>query len=95
MNLSRFDELEQKFGLLISRINTLKNEKLGLQREIYSLKANLEQARITSSGGEDIRTKYNALAEERDRLIMEREFIRNKVRSAMERIDDITAQKED
>jgi regulator of replication initiation timing len=94
MDFSSIDEVERKLGMLFERINTLKSENGGLRRDIYSLKTNLEQARASSAGGEDMKRKYSGLVEERDRLMMERELIRAKIKSALEKIDEIVSGEE-
>jgi len=94
MDFSSLDEVERKLGALFERINTLKSENTGLRRELYSLKINLDQAKASSAGMEDIKKKYSALAEEREKLMMERELIRGKIKSALEKIDDFAAGEE-
>ena len=94
MDFSSIDEVERKLGALFERINTLKSENTLLRRELYSLKINLDQAKATASGMEEMKGKFSSLAEEREKLLMERELIRSKVKSALEKIDDFAAGEE-
>jgi regulator of replication initiation timing len=72
---------------LFDYINILKDENRELKRKIYSLEINLNQTKVsTSSEIDGMKRKYSDLVEERDRLIMERELIRNKVQSVIEKL---------
>ncbi|MDH5639275.1 MAG: hypothetical protein OEZ04_12380 [Nitrospinota bacterium] len=94
MDFSLIDEVEQKLGLLFERINTLKTENRSLKQQIYSLKTNLEQARATTTGGDDMDHKFKQMVEERERLIMEREVVLHKVRAAMEKLDELSEEED-
>ncbi len=88
MDFSRFDKVQERLNALFEYINSLKDQNRQLKRKVYSLELNLEQARAASQG-RDMKKKYSLLVEERDRLIMEREFIRNKVQGVINKLDDI------
>jgi len=88
MDFSRLDKVQERLNSLFEYINSLKDQNRQLKRKVYSLEINLEQARAASRG-RDMKKKYSSLVEERDRLIMEREFIRNKVRGVINKLDDM------
>jgi len=85
MRFSRFDEVHKKLQFLFDYVTSLKDENRELKRKVYSLEINLSQARAATESKES-RRKFSALVEERDRLIMERELIRNKVKAALEKV---------
>ncbi len=87
MDFSHIDSAHEKLKQLFDYINILKDENRELKRKIYSLEINLNQAKVsTSSEMDSIKRKYSDLVEERDRLIMKRELIRNKVQSVIEKL---------
>ena len=86
MDISRIDKLRSKLLFLFEYIDNLKDENRQLERKLYSLETNLKQSRIVAGAGE-LKDKYKNLVEERDRLVMERELIRNKVKIMIERIE--------
>lgn len=87
MDFSRIDLVKEKLSLLFKRIDNLKSENRDLKGKVYSLESSLKQTK--SSDSTDLRTKYSNLVEERDRLMMERELIRNKVKIMVKRIDSL------
>ena len=87
MDFSRIDLVKGKLSLLFKRIEGLKSENRDLQRKVNSLESSLEQTK--SSDISDLRAKYSNLVEERDRIMMERELIRSKVKIMVDRIDSL------
>ncbi|HEB72502.1 MAG TPA: hypothetical protein ENI77_07770 [Nitrospirae bacterium] len=85
MDFSRIDLAKEKLGLLFKRMKDLKSENQSLKGRVYSLESDLIQAE--SSDSSDLQAKYSNLVKERDRLMMERELIRSKVKIMIERID--------
>ncbi|VAX17000.1 hypothetical protein MNBD_NITROSPINAE04-841 [hydrothermal vent metagenome] len=87
MDFSRIDLVKKKLGLLFKRMKDLKSENQSLKGRVYSLESDLIQSK--SSDSRDLQAKYSNLVKERDRLMMERELIRSKVKIMVERIDSL------
>lgn len=87
MDFSRIDLAKEKLGLLFKRMKDLKSENQSLKGRVYSLESDLIQTK--SSDSSDLQAKYSNLVKERDRLMMERELIRSKVKIMVERIDSL------
>jgi FtsZ-binding cell division protein ZapB len=81
MDFLHIDLVKKKLSLLFARIESLKSENHDLKRKMSSL----SQGR--SSDHTDLKAKYSNLVKERDRLMMERELIRGKVKVMVDRID--------
>ena len=86
MDILQIDKLRNKLLFLFEYIDNLKDENRQLKQQLDSLETNLKQSRIVAGAGE-LKSKYKSLIEERDRLVMERELIRNKVKTMIERIE--------
>lgn len=88
MDISRIDRVSEKLHVLFEYINSLKEENIELKRKVYALEINLKQVKA-SAGPEGLKSKYSELVEERDRLMMERELVRGKVKSALDRLEEL------
>lgn len=87
MDFSRIDLVREKLAIVFRRIEGLKSENQTLRGKVSSLEASLKQAKSNDSS--QLRTKYSNLVEERDRLMMERELIRGRVKIMVDRIDSV------
>ena len=83
---SRFDTVQEKLNLLTEHVARIKRENSELQRKVYSLETNLKQA-LAAPKEKMLKEKFSTLAEERDGLMMERELIRNKIKSLIKKLE--------
>lgn len=86
MDFSRIDLVKEKLSLLFKRMEDLKSENQTLKGKVSSLETSLKQSTSTDDG---LRIRYSTLVKERDRLMMERELIRSKVKIMVDRIDSL------
>lgn len=86
MNLAKLDRVSDKLNFLFQYISSLKEENRKLKRQVYGLELNLAQTRAKPESAE-MQTARSGLAAERDRLLAERETIRVKLQSVLEKVN--------
>ena len=91
MDFSHFDKAEEKLDSFATYIRELKDENRELARNIYSLELGIKKKLPSKGGFGELKDKHSDLIEERDRLVMEREFLRKKVETMIGRLDDAIA----
>lgn len=92
MDFSYFDKAEDKVNSLANYIKGLKEENREFARNVYSLEIDLKKKLPSEEDLIALKEKHSGLIEERDRLMMEREFLRKKIEAMINRLDEVLAQ---
>lgn len=92
MDLSLFERVQEQLFFLFKYVNDLKEENRELKRRVFSLEKS--QGKGGAAMPDSQKINYNTLVEERDHLMMERELIRKKVESVIEKLDDALSKEE-